>query len=189
MKSMHLSSQDWDDTIADMRQHLRIQSARAQVRIADIREPGTLHAMMGIPGSGKSTVADDIKQMHNAVRISPDEIRRMLTGDPNNQERNAEVFGIAHGSTKANLAQGNHVIFDATNTKADSRRTLLGLADQTGARKHLHIVDPGLEVSSQRNRDRAERVVPQEILDRMHQEMLDSHQSIPTEGWDEITYH
>ena len=157
--------------------------------MGEFRPSGTLHAMMGIPGSGKSTVADDIKRRYNAIRINPDEIRRMLTGDPNSQDQNAEVFSIAHRSTEANLRQGNHVIFDATNTTPQARSTLTRIADKAGAKKHLHVVNPGLGVASQRNRDRSERVVPQEILDRMHQEVLDSTESIPNEGWHEITYH
>lgn len=150
---------------------------------------GTLHAMMGVPGSGKSTVAGMLKQKHNnAVRVSPDEIRRMLSGDEANQDRNAEVFRIAHGTTRSNLQQGNHVIFDATNVNPKSRQQLLDIADETGARKHLHVVDPGLDVAKQRNQGR-ERVVPDDVIDRMHGQLLGSRQFIPNEGWDEVTYH
>lgn len=147
---------------------------------------GNLHVMMGIPGSGKSTVAERIKQMHNAVHISPDRIREILTGDASNQDKNAQVFNIAHTSTEGNLKQGHHVIFDATNVRADQRKPLLDIAKRTGAQAHLHIVNPGLDVASKRNADRTERVVPQDILDRMHGEMVESGASIPTEGWDTV---
>lgn len=165
-------------TDQDMARMIRFTSA----------QPGDLHVMMGVPGSGKSTVADKLVQEHNAIRVSPDEIRRMLTGDPSNQERNAEVFDHAHRMTKSNLAQGNHVVFDATNVQAKARRGLLDIANGVGAKKHLHVVDPGLDTAKFRNQNR-ERVVPDEVLDRMHGEMSDSARNLPFEGWDTINTH
>lgn len=145
--------------------------------------------MCGIPGSGKSTVAEELKRKHNAIRISPDEIRRMLSGDTNDQSRNADVFAIAHRATESNLLQGNRVVFDATNTRPESRAQLLDLARQTGATSHLHIVNPGLDVCKQRNNGR-ERVVPADVLERMHGELVESYDGILNhEDWSTINHH
>lgn len=147
-----------------------------------------LHAMCGIPGCGKSTVADELKHEHNAVVVNPDEIRRMLTGDPSNQDRNAEVFEHAHRMTRSNLAQDNNVIFDATNVTPEARAALLDHAQATGSGAHLHLFNTELPVAKQRNLGR-DRIVSDDVLDRMHQQLVDSQWSIPDEGWDEIHYY
>lgn len=68
--------------------------------------------------------------------ISPDDIRGRLTGNPADQTRNEEVFELAHLEVALSLAQGHHVIFDATNLCEYSRIELVDIAD----RKYIQYI-------------------------------------------------
>ena len=53
----------------------------------------TLYVLVGLPGSGKTTLAKDIANINiKAKHISSDAIRAELFGDENNQENNSLVF-------------------------------------------------------------------------------------------------
>ena len=50
----------------------------------------TLHMMVGLPGSGKTTEAKKLEQKFNALRLTPDEWQLFLFGhDINEQEHDA----------------------------------------------------------------------------------------------------
>ena len=48
--------------------------------------------LVGLPGSGKSTIARQLNDIYGTIIVSPDIIRKDLTGDMNDQSRNTEVF-------------------------------------------------------------------------------------------------
>ena len=58
--------------------------------------------LVGIPGSGKSTWAENNKDIVNEVIQSSDELRKEL-GDINDQSKNEEVFNILHKRIKEDL--------------------------------------------------------------------------------------
>jgi predicted kinase len=68
---------------------------------------------VGISGSGKTTWL--LENSTGKRVISPDEIRRELTGDVSDQTKNKEVFKIAFERVINALNNGVSVIFDATN--------------------------------------------------------------------------
>jgi predicted kinase len=79
--------------------------------------------LAGIPGSGKSTYAEKMKnEYENIVVCSSDAIREELTGNVNNQDLNEEVFKVLHRRVKDNLKAGNNVIYDACNISSRRRR-------------------------------------------------------------------
>jgi predicted kinase len=79
---------------------------------------------VGISGSGKSTW---IKSMENSntVVVSPDKIRKELTGSISDQTKNNEVFALAMKKTADALNISKDVIFDATNIKSKNRKSLM----------------------------------------------------------------
>ena len=90
--------------------------------------------MVGIAGSGKSTVALKIKeQLLNKKElqgkqieiISSDNLREELLGDINNQEHNGEIFSEMQKRTLNALKQGKSVIYDATNLNVKDRRGII----------------------------------------------------------------
>lgn len=79
---------------------------------------------IGISGSGKSTWIKSLEGKGYIV-ISPDEIRKELTGSISNQSRNKDVFSIAFQRAINALNAGKGVIFDATNVTSYNRKQML----------------------------------------------------------------
>jgi len=80
---------------------------------------------IGIPGSGKSTWIKSILQQddsHGVVVVSPDEIRRELTGNISDQTVNYKAWVIAKRRVSEALQEGKDVILDATNVGSSNRR-------------------------------------------------------------------
>lgn len=132
-------------------------------------------ALIGIPGSGKSTWISQ-QNMGNKYRIvSPDEIRKEITGDVNNQEQNAQVWKVAKTRTVNALNKGKSVILDATMTNPDYRQDFIKGLPTTNLKAKVFQADP--EVSKKRikkdieaGKDRAD--VPDDIIDQMHDELI-----------------
>lgn len=125
-------------------------------------EPMTLYVMVGIPGSGKSTVAAQL----GLPVVSTDAIRLELTGDAEDQSANDAVYAVAHARTERHLAYGESVVFDATNLTGSSRRPLRKMAHSWNARLVACLIEVDEATARERNRSR-ERVVPEFAMDRM----------------------
>jgi len=79
---------------------------------------------VGISGSGKSMWIKSM-QNSNTIIVSPDKIRKELTGNISDQTKNNEVFALAMKKTADVLNIGKDVIFDATNIKSKNRKSLM----------------------------------------------------------------
>lgn len=82
--------------------------------------------MVGLPGGGKSTVAETLMRdsINDCAVVSSDTIRKELTGDENNQEHNEEVFKLYYKTFKGHLRAGHNVILDATNINIKARKQI-----------------------------------------------------------------
>lgn len=123
----------------------------------------TLHVTMGLPGSGKTTL---IGSLDVDYEVSPDELRKELTGDINDQSQNAKVFRVAHADVVCYLERGHNVIYDATSLKREYRQPLLDIAKDMGAKTHLHVVDTDYNLCVERQEARG-RVIPEDIFEKM----------------------
>lgn len=86
----------------------------------------TMWVLVGLSGSGKSTIATQIANENpNTVIVSSDAIREELTGNYEDQEHNEEVFKIFHDRIRKNLENKKNVIADATNLTMKSRRAIM----------------------------------------------------------------
>lgn len=161
----------------------------------------TLYVMCGVPGSGKSTVANKI----NARVVSSDTIRGNLWGDENaqwddsflskfacvedltdKQKRsisNTVVFGIMQNLVISYLENGIDVIADCTNLDAKSRKRWINLHNIANKIVAVVMTTP-YEECVRRNNNR-QRVVPIKVIDEMYKAY-----KMPTkdEGFDKILY-
>ena len=62
------------------------------------------YMMIGLPASGKSTIAKEIAESEDAVIVSSDEIRKEF-GDVNDQSQNARVFEEVEKRLKQNILE------------------------------------------------------------------------------------
>lgn len=125
------------------------------------------HMMVGIVGSGKSTYSKQLATSLGATHISSDDIRLEVCGNMTDQSKNGLIFTkIIPERIKSGLAAG-HVVFDATNYNRKSRREWLILAKSLGCETIAHVMQTPFDECRRRNQARAERVVPEFVLDKM----------------------
>jgi predicted kinase len=122
--------------------------------------------MVGLPGSGKTTLATKMVKPLNAEYISTDNLRWQMVGNELDQTINAAVWHEAH--YQLHTAMGKSVvIFDATNTEQQRRMQLVQMARQQGATQVIAIVcNPHFNICMERNLHRS-RVVPKHAMYRM----------------------
>lgn len=128
---------------------------------------------VGISGSGKSTWIRTLVNQGFIV-VSPDDIRREITGTVNNESKNNEVFSLAYQRTIDAINSGKNVIFDATNLISKYRIDMLNKLKQNidiEFDAFAKIFDGDPEISKQRiakdiesGVDRSN--VPSHVIDR-----------------------
>ena len=129
-----------------------------------------VYMLIGLPGSGKSTCANEIIKYNDNIKIfSSDEYREKLTGDINNQTSNNKIFNVLYTDLIEHIKLGGDTIYDATNINRKNRKEILTRL------KNLHISDlkiigilviTPVEKCIERNKNR-ERIVPEEVIYNM----------------------
>ena len=137
--------------------------------------------LVGLPASGKSTYAEELKQKGCHIHSS-DAIREELTGDVNTQDKNTDVFATLHKRIKEDLNNGISCVYDATNMSMKRRRAFLDEIKKYGCYKKCVLFVIPVEVCKERNSNR-ERRVPDEVFDKM---LKSFWVPMKYEGWDEI---
>lgn len=137
--------------------------------------------MVGIPGSGKSMLAERLAREGGAVLVSTDRLRAELTGSAEDRSRDRLVFARAAIDIETALGHGLDVIYDATNLTVRDRARILRLLP-SGTKKICCYLKVPLEKALARNLGR-ERVVPPEVVEAMHARLQEPRME---EGWDEI---
>ena len=138
----------------------------------------TFYMMVGLPASGKSTVA---KELGGIVRSS-DELREELLGNVEDMKHNTEIFTVLQSLIRADLYNGRDAVYDATNLKASYRVEFLNSLKLLQCKKVCVFVDTPVKLCDKWNESR-ERTVPKEAMDRMKR-FLQAPEF--NEGWDEI---
>lgn len=130
------------------------------------------HILIGCPSSGKSTVADKIKQNNPNYRIvSSDQIREQLYGDATIQGNWPEIETEIFKQINQHLNDGYPIIYDATNAKQVWRVELLQKLSQFNSIDWVgwYLKTP-LAICLNWN-DKRIRKVPPEIIQQMYEEL------------------
>lgn len=118
--------------------------------------------IVGLSGSGKSTIAKKIVDKEDAIIVSSDSIREELSFYED-QSRNDEVFKIFHERIKNGLHSGKSVIADATNITIKSRKQIIKIGKQEDAFICAYVVAKRFYDCMIDNQLR-EHAVPDEVL-------------------------
>lgn len=137
--------------------------------------------LIGIPGSGKSTVAEGLIAK-GYMSFNADHIREELYGDAMIQGDPNEVFGLMYERLEEALIDEKDIVIDNTNVRKSNRRTLIALAKQYGYTDiELWIMDIPLKTCILRNSKRT-RVVPEDIIVNMQKILDENRVFFPLEG-------
>lgn len=144
---------------------------------------------VGISGSGKSRWIATLDDTY--VIISPDEIRRELTGDVSDQTKNNEVFNAAFKRVITALNAANSVIFDATNINSYHRKKMLNYFKNSVSAEfdaYAKIFDVDLEISKERIKEDVENNVdrsnvPPHAIDRQYKTFKNDLNKIESDGY------
>jgi len=144
-----------------------------------------LYVLIGIPCSGKSTYANKLaSKKSNTVVISTDEIRKELTGTYEfTSSSNKAVFDIAKKMISQVLELGFKVVFDATNTNKQHRKSIISIAKKANCKTVAIVFKTPIDLCLKRNSKRNfERRVPEDVILSMSVfKGIDK-----TEGFDEV---
>lgn len=143
----------------------------------------TLWVMVGLSGSGKSSIAKEIAENNpNTVIVSLNNIGEELTGDYGNQENNEEVFKVFHKRIREALENNTNVIADATNITMRSRRAIIENVKGIECRKIAYLIPKPFDQCKINNLNR-KHPVPDEVLDKQIRKF---QVVFYEEGWDLI---
>jgi len=138
--------------------------------------------MVGVPGSGKSTIAGAIEKRGGYVRLSFDDVRLALFGNAEDHGEEGQVGKEFRARLRAAFADGKSVIADNTNFLVDMRTQLVDIARECGVTDvHLVVLKVPLPECLKRNRAR-DRVVPTRTVRHMHWMLSNSEWPTGKEG-------
>jgi len=107
----------------------------------------TLHLMVGLPCSGKTTLARTLERTHAALRLTPDEWQIRLFGqdatDPEHDARHSLIEALQWQVAERALALGTNVILDFGFWAREEREDFRSRAKQLGASSEVHFLDDG----------------------------------------------
>lgn len=139
---------------------------------------------IGIPGCGKSSWIRSCITIYPIV--SPDNIRKELSGDISNQSLNSEVWKIAKERTVGYLNKGYSVILDATNVSTFHRGGFLQDLPLCILQAKVFVVSPRIAYERICT-DLANKVdrpsVPEDVVYKMHEDLLISIPLLEAEGF------
>lgn len=139
--------------------------------------------MIGIPGSGKTEMANKLAAQYGAAVFSSDKIRKELTGNESDQTVNDKVFKTMFERTCATLNDGVSAIYDATNLSHKRRRVLLEqLSAHYDIRTIAVVMATPIKMCIDRQTQR-DRTVPKDVIWRM---VKSFYMPYWYEGWDDI---
>lgn len=141
--------------------------------------------LVGPAGSGKSTIAEQLREKEGFIIYSSDKIREELFGDEGIQTNHKLVFDTLHSRIIESLEKGENCIYDATNIRRDLREKFLHKISHISCEKTALVLTTSVEKCLEQNRNRA-RYVPEDVIQCMCKNI-----EYPTleEGWTNIIFN
>lgn len=134
----------------------------------------TLHLMVGLPCSGKTTLARELEHTYSALRLNADEWQLRLFGqdaaEPEHDARHSAIEAMLWEIASRALALGTNVILDFGFWAREEREDFRSRARELGASSEVHYLDVSpdelLRRLAQRNAERSSTafLIPEEMM-------------------------
>ncbi len=148
------------------------------------------HFMIGVPGSGKSTVAQQLADLTQGLIISTDRIREQLYGEEIIQGNWLEIEEEVLREMERAIASSQPIIYDATNAYRHWRLEILekiALISPKIPRVWVAwVLETPIETCKQWNQNRP-RQVPESVIEQMGNAIANCPPT-PSEGFIKV-YH
>src|SRR5439155_1935713 len=131
--------------------------------------------------SGKSTFAR--KHFKPTEIITSDLCRALVADDENAQDATAAAFEVLHLIASKRLEGGRLTVIDATNVQPESRKSLVELAKKYYCLVVGIVFDVPERVMIDRNKQRTDRIVRQDVIHRQRDQMRRSQRFLKREGF------
>jgi predicted kinase len=120
-----------------------------------VRPGGSLLLLVGLPGSGKSSIVAHLQHHFSTVVISTDGLRAQLCQDAcYTDTAMGNVYELCYALIERRLEAGQRVVFDASNYLAARRQRVIQLAENCGAAVAIATVQAAQEAVRQRLQQR-----------------------------------
>lgn len=144
----------------------------------------SLVVLIGATGAGKSTFAS--KWFLPSEIISSDQCRAMVSDDPNDQSVTGDAFELVKAIAEKRLKHRRLTVIDATNVRASERRAWVEIARRWHALPVAVVLDPGLDVCIERNKERPDRKFGAAVPQRMVHEIHRGFRGLAKEGFRQV---
>ena len=180
-KQLYMFESDWSDRLYNKMKEKWVLFKQRHSR-------KKVYVMVGISGSGKSRY---LKWVDPKYIVSPDEIRKELTGDISDQSKNNEVWSAAKARMKVVARRYGKVYLDATNVNKWLRVEFM--SDFNGAKKIVVVFDVDVETAIKRiNKDIENDIdrpnVPEEVIRKQYKLLKKGEESLKHE-FNEVIYY
>jgi predicted kinase len=99
-----------------------------------VRKGGSLLMMVGLPGTGKSSIVRNLMTDFPSVVVSTDNIRAKMRRQPTyTATEMGLIYEVCYAIIEKRLCLGQRVVFDASNYLESRREYMAGLANSCGA--------------------------------------------------------
>jgi predicted kinase len=139
-------------------------------------EKPTLHLLIGLPGSGKTTLSKILQQKSDAVRVSSDDYRLLLFPKPKfSQKEHDNLYAMIDHNVEHLLQSGHSVVYDANLNRRMHRDEKYALAKKHNANVKLWWVQTDQDLSKKRRieEQHPSLVIPGETSAEMHDRVSD----------------
>ena len=136
--------------------------------------------LVGVPASGKSTLARQLLAHASFMHLNADSIRKEVNGDENNHDRDNLVWMKFQERFEKALQSGEPALVDNMNHTRASRSNLIRAARKAGYAVKLVYLDVPLAVCIERNRSRGKDIPDFTIMEK-HVALRVSGKPLPDE--------
>lgn len=140
--------------------------------------------LAGPAGCGKSTFA--ARHFAPEEVLSSDAFRALVAGDPGDQDATPAAFGLMRHALEERMKRRRLTVLDATSITRRERARFLGVARAHDVPCVAVAFDLPLAVCQQHARDRTERPVPPEVVERQHTTFRRHLEGIHDESFDAV---